>query len=1115
MIKYIFLALIFPFLLVGQNKKHNINSDSNSIVISEIMYDPTPSVYLPEAEYLELFNNSDQDIIMSGWNLFVGKKMYNIPNYTLKTGEYVLLTKDVTLFTDVNVLQVNITSLSNSGTTLRIENSSEDIINSIYYNSKMFSESAKKDGGWSLELINPKNDCIKKENWDGSKNINGGTPGLANSITNLQYFPDVSTDVIKVVTNDDVSSLAITFSHFIAESSLLLKTDYPNTYNLSSNNSADGSSEVVIDLSSSIGGDINYFVFDGLKSCDGNIVKNDTIWLSQFQNILVGDIKVNEVMFNPKEGSSDFVELYNVSDKFLSLRSASIGNFIIEGTSMSSDNVKKITTDNIIFAPKSYLVITTDAQSTIETYHSGNRQKYVEISSMPSLNNTQGNIAVFNPSLEFVDAMVYNDEMFSESTKKDGDWSLELINPDNNCIEIGNWDGSSDALGATPGLENSINNTVYFPSMENMITKVVTNDDESTFNIFYKQYVDESSISISSDYLSSFSHELNTLPDGTSVISIILDKSIGDDINYFLLKGLNNCDGSEIETDTVWVSKTVDIQEGDLRVNEVMFKPLSGNSQYIEVLNVTDKFFNLKDVVLVNYIEEEDVITTDNEKIITDENLILEPHSYFIFTTNVDNVLASFNYNKGRNFIETTTLPKMNTTNGNVAIINSDSDFIDLMYYTSDMFDTDKDKDGGVSLELINPDNKCVKNQNWSSSIGVEDGTPGRLNSIFDNGFYPEQVNELLSVYTNDDVSSFNISLSSYVDETSVDIETSYTDNVNYYVRNRPNGSSNISIDLEGSLSNTEYFLFKDLKSCDGGTIVMDTVWLSPFEEVQHGDIVINEIMFYPKTDNSEFIELYNNTDKFLSLKGTYLSNFTSEEDSGTAENEKLITDKNLVFNPRTYLVITNSTESIIESYKSADRSRFIEIKELPKLDNSEDNISILSSDFSFIDKVSYFSDMHVSLITSDKQRGVSLERIKASNPSLDVSNWTSASQESGGATPGFQNSVSPLDVKIEDNIEVYPELFTPNGDGFNDVVELKYKNDVVGSVANVKVFNSQGVFIKEIANNYLLGAESSFIWDGINEDNSICEKGIYIFWVEIFDTEGNVTTYKKVCVIG
>jgi len=1092
------------------------NISVNDIVINEIMFDPTPRVYLPEAEYIELYNNSDQDVVMDGWKLFVGKKKYTIPTNTLKSGEYLVLTKDVSLFPDINVLQVKITSLSNSGTTLRIETATGEMINSIAYSSKMFDDVAKDDGGWSLELINPNNNCIKKENWTGSVNPNGGTPGKENSILDLTYFPEVVTNITKVVANDDVSAITVTLSNYVDKSSLLMKTDYTDAYTLSLENMPDGSSEVEIDLNGSIGASENYFVFEGLKSCDGKDVLSDTIWASSFQNIERGDILVSEVMFNPKKGTNDFVELYNNSEKYLSLRSASISNFIVDGTDVSNENVKKLTDENIIFKPHSYIVVTNDVDVTMANYNSGHRQRFVEISSMPRLNNTQGNIAILNPSLEFVDELAYTYKMYSDKEKIKGGWSLELINPDNKCVKSENWDGSLDVSGATPGLENSIKNTDHYPSVNNMITKVTTNDEESEVNIFYKYFIDETTIQVETDYTAPYNYNVSENPNGSSVVTINFDSSLGDDVHYFLFKDLKNCDGSSVKTDTVWVSKTKEIELNDLLINEVMVKPSDGNAQYVEIFNSSDKFFSLKNVAISNYNVEGENVLSENDKIISEDNLLLEPHNFIVVTTSTASLMSYFDNDEARSFVEVSTLPKLNTTEGNLAILNSKGLFVDKMFYNSSMYGSDLKADGGVSLELINPTNKCIKSENWSGSNEIKGGTPGKVNSILNSNYFPTLLNEVVQVVTNDDVSSFVVSFSSYVDESSIDLETNYTDKYNYSLFNKPDGSADISVVLDSKLGDdANYFVFNDLKSCDGSAIVSDTIWLSSFAEIEKGDIVINEIMFYPKSNSSEFVEIYNTSNNYLSLKDTYISNYTNDNETSTSSNEELLTSDNFVLNPKSYVVITTNAKSIIDNYKSAPRSSFIEIATMPKLDNNEDKIALLNSNFDFIDKVAYSKDMHVSLITSDKQKGLSLERIKATNPSLDFNNWTSASQGSGGATPGLKNSVSPKDVPTEDNLMVYPELFTPNDDGLNDIVELKYVNDVAGSVANVKIFNSQGIFIKEISNNYLMGAEGSFLWDGRNSEGSLCEKGIYVFWIEIFDSNGNVNVYKKICVLG
>jgi hypothetical protein len=49
---------------------------------------------------------------------------------------------------------------------------------------------------------------------------------------------------------------------------------------------------------------------------------------------------------------------------------------------------------------------------------------------------------------------------------------------------------------------------------------------------------------------------------------------------------------------------------------------------------------------------------------------------------------------------------------------------------------------------------------------------------------------------------------------------------------------------------------------------------------------------------------------------------------------------------------------------------------------------------------------------------------------------------------------------------------------------------------------------------NEMIGNSGSVIWDGIAEDNSQLNTGMYIIWVEVFSENGNVERFKEVVVL-
>ena len=63
-------CLTFTSICKGQEE-----AGTYSLVISEIMADPHPSVALPDAEYLEIFNRGPSPVSLAGYRLLFGDNL--------------------------------------------------------------------------------------------------------------------------------------------------------------------------------------------------------------------------------------------------------------------------------------------------------------------------------------------------------------------------------------------------------------------------------------------------------------------------------------------------------------------------------------------------------------------------------------------------------------------------------------------------------------------------------------------------------------------------------------------------------------------------------------------------------------------------------------------------------------------------------------------------------------------------------------------------------------------------------------------------------------------------------------------------------------------------------
>jgi hypothetical protein len=184
----------------------------------------------------------------------------------------------------------------------------------------------------------------------------------------------------------------------------------------------------------------------------------------------------------------------------------------------------------------------------------------------------------------------------------------------------------------------------------------------------------------------------------------------------------------------------------------------------------------------------------------------------------------------------------------------------------------------------------------------------------------------------------------------------------------------------------------------------------------------------------------------------------------------------------------------------------------LPSMSTTAGSVALSTRAGDILDQLVYTDDMHFPLIID--QKGVSLERINPLRPSDDVENWNSASQASGFGTPAYRNSQNVELPEGNDQFNFSSEIFSPDNDGFQDVLQVSYLFTEPGNVLTVRVMDARGRLVKTLLNNYLAGTSGTFSWDGINEDNVKGEIGIYVLLLEYFRADGKTVKTKRSFVL-
>ncbi|MBE9464779.1 lamin tail domain-containing protein [Dyadobacter subterraneus] len=166
--------------IVGLSLILNSNSFSqgyNSVVISEIMVDPTPVVGLPAIEYTELYNRSGQALSLKNWKLVIGTRTAVFPDSVIQPEEYVLLCNKVNAasFNGFGkIIPLSTFSLPNTAGTISLYRPGNNLVFSVSYESSWWS-SDKRAGGYAIEMIDSDNPCGEQNNWKVSEDPLGGT----------------------------------------------------------------------------------------------------------------------------------------------------------------------------------------------------------------------------------------------------------------------------------------------------------------------------------------------------------------------------------------------------------------------------------------------------------------------------------------------------------------------------------------------------------------------------------------------------------------------------------------------------------------------------------------------------------------------------------------------------------------------------------------------------------------------------------------------------------------------------------------------------------------------------------------------------------------------------
>ena len=246
-------------------------------------------------------------------------------------------------------------------------------------------------------------------------------------------------NLIDLTFNESVSNSAEDINNYFlpGDGNPLIVTNNNNVYELMFNTPFTAGANLSLEISN-------------IEDLSSNIL-NDTIAVIVPDTALEGEVLVNEILFDPFTGGSDYVELYNNSSKSIDLY-----NYMVANHDDGVDNYKDIPI-NYILSPGEYALLTEDSAATAAAYTSRNSTVFIEMD-LPTFNNDSATVYVLNPDSLMLDAFSYDKDMHFELINDAEGVSLERIDQNAETNNAFNWHSAAETVGwGTPGIENSQN----------------------------------------------------------------------------------------------------------------------------------------------------------------------------------------------------------------------------------------------------------------------------------------------------------------------------------------------------------------------------------------------------------------------------------------------------------------------------------------------------------------------------------------------------------------------------------------------------------------------------------------------------------------------------------
>ena len=460
--------------------------------------------------------------------------------------------------------------------------------------------------------------------------------------------------------------------------------------------------------------------------------------------------------------------------------------------------------------------------------------------------------------------------------------------------------------------------------------------------------------------------------------------------------------------------------------------------------------------------------------------------------------------------------PSLGNTSDMLSLLSPEGKTIHTVNYTDEWYHNELKKAGGWSLEMMDTDNPCAGTGNWTASMDISGGTPGKRNAAA--GLNADTISpKLLRAYATDSVTVvlvFNEPLDSLPASATAGYNISDGTGSPLLATPLPGLFNRVILRYAGNAALQRNRIYtvtvNGVPDCSGNIIGQSNeARVGLYELADERSFVINEVLFNPWPNGNDYVEIYNRSNKILNLRNAYVA---SRNTMGAISGIRQVSAEDYLFFPGDFIVITENASLVLNNYVAMNPEAFVQVTDMPSFNDDKGQVVLLDEQGNIIDEVGYDESWHFKLINN--REGISLERIDYEAGSNDGQNWHSAAANVHFGTPTYRNSQAGKEPAVSGEVVLVPEIISPDNDGLDDYAQIRYTFPEPGYVCNITVFDASGRIVRYLERNSLCGLSGTYRWDGLGEKSGRLMQGIYIVLTEIFNLQGKKKMFKNVLVL-